>query len=142
MGWVYFVFLLCKTEIQFFSCWWVRGWETPLPHKINQSKIGVSILAGREGQGATSALSGKVNVAEPLANCSSAVPRGKEPNLSLLVSSFIPASDLCHLAVSPWAAHFISVLHQKTNGTETGTGRAKPSGSMGCGDNLLAQESL
>lgn len=50
------------------------------------------------GQGAP-ALPWKVNVAEPLAHCSSAVPRGKEPNLSLLLSSFISATSLGDLGL-------------------------------------------
>lgn len=104
-GMALFCISLMQSRNSVLSCWWVGGWETPLPHKINQTKIGVSILtaaeAGEAGQGATSALSWKVHAAEPLAHSLSAVPRGKEPNLGLLDSSSFrsPVSSLPVISV-------------------------------------------
>lgn len=49
-------------------------------------------------------------------------PTGKGTQSQSAALQFHP----CHLIVWPWAAHFTSVLHQKTNRTDSGWGRQSP----------------
>lgn len=126
------LFLLCKAEIQFLAAGGYGGWETPLPHKTNQTSTGVSILtaaeAGKAGQGATSALSWKVHAAEPLAHSLSAVPRGKEPNLGLLDSSSFrsPVSSLSTCCVTLGSTFHLSFAPKKQMGLRVAWGRKSP----------------
>lgn len=128
-----FCISLMQSRNSVLSCWWVREWEPPLAHKPNQTEIGASISKAAEAGKVGQALSWKVNVAEPLAQCSSAVPRERNPisaccsPVSSLPPRWVTLGSTFHLRFAP-----------KPNGTESGTGKAKAKGIHGVRGNLLA----